>query len=78
MTIHPKNMILFLAAVAIIFLGISVYLLNQGKSSVTQESYTQNLSTSNDSETLEKEINETDFTNIDREMDDIEQELNSY
>lgn len=81
MKIHPKNTILFLAAVALIFMGVSVYLLDKNQKAdlaAIESKKMQTLSPSSDTEILESEVNNTDFSEIDSEMNQMEGELEGY
>lgn len=81
MKIAPKNMILFLSAVVLIMMGVSVYLLNKNQAQEARDLETkkiQAISPSSDSEVIEKEVNDTDFSDVDSEMNDLELELEGY
>lgn len=81
MTIHPKNTILFLASVALICLGVFVFLLNKNMKQETKPlevRMLENVTTSDDTDTLETEINNTDLDGLDNELNQIEKELSNY
>ena len=79
MNLDSKNTIIFLSAVLIILIGFSYFLFlnNQaGKLTVDQQTTQLNtVSSYDDTDSIEKELKNTDFTNIDKEMNDIESQL---
>lgn len=78
---HPNNMILFLAACVLIFLGIVVFLLNnkqQVETKTEEVAKIESLSPKTDSTTLEFELNQEKFENLDSELEGIESELSNY
>lgn len=81
MTIHPKNTILFLSAVALICLGVFVFLLNRNMDTNTKPEEIRKLeyvTTKNDTDTLETEVNSTELDSLDSELNQIEQELSNF
>ncbi len=77
--INSKNFLLILLAASLILGGIWYFLLKEGAPLVTPADITKlyNQSESDDTSAIEKDLEETDLTNLDAELTDIEDELNS-
>lgn len=75
----PKNFMLLLAAIAVIALGTMAYVIyyqdqvlqNMDKATVTLGQQ----STSTETESIEKDLDNTNLDNLDQELSDIEKEL---
>lgn len=81
MKIDSKNTILFLSVVVLIMIGVSVFLLNKNGEADEQNMEAkkiQSVSPSNETEVMEQEVNGTDFSQIDSEMNQMEVELEGY
>ena len=76
-----KNLIILLAAAAILIMAWVIYL-SQANQTPTQEAERELMeitkqSSSNETEAIETDLNETDFTQLDKDLLDIEAELTS-
>ena len=83
MEVVPKKYtMLFLAAVVFILMGIMASLLipkpkpQQPTQYEKELSQIQTQSTSDETDAIEKDLNETDLSGLDKELQDIETELN--
>jgi len=76
----PHRLVLILAAILLIVLGVFSYLLSSGKlvSTVPFETdikETETMSESEDTDAIEADLVNTDLSDIDKELGDIEAEL---
>ena len=76
-----KNTFLLLAGTAVILLGLVSYFFST--QNPVRQAYVDNqtvkletLSNSSDSDSIEKDLNDTDLNSLDTELDDIDKELN--
>ena len=76
MKIDNKNFLLILAAATIIFLSITAFYLGNSDTTFKQEIIKlQNQSTSSEIDTIEEDLLDTDLTGLDKELSDIEKEI---
>lgn len=83
--VSKKNFLILLAAILVVALPImaSRTFKKQTKQPIVKDNYEQeirqiqNQSTSDSIGDIEKDLNSTDFSQIDKELQDIENELNS-
>jgi cell division protein FtsB len=76
-----RNFIVLLASILVVAFGLmSLYLTNkkaaQRQAQVQQQLDQPPLSTSNNVEEIQNDLNNTDMQNIDKELQDMEQEIN--
>ncbi len=79
MKIEPKNTIIFLSGVLIMLLGVGFYLFKHNTSSPPVPEDVRvllEISSSDELTVIEQELGDTDFTDLDKELLDIERELN--
>lgn len=78
---NKKNTILVLAVALIFFVAVAYWLSTSGYAEnllFTREiKQAQKQSTSDEIEAIEKDLQETDLSDIDKELEDIEAELNA-
>jgi len=74
-----NNSLLYLAGFLVVALGIMAYVTYTMPSSEkdVQTASLMKLSEGDDTEAIESDLNNTDFSNMDRELGDIDKELNS-
>ena len=78
MKVTKNNFVLILAAATIIFLGISAYFLSNSDASFKQEiAKLKTQSSSNEVGSIEQDILGTDLSGLDKELSDIEKEINA-
>ncbi len=76
MKISKNNFILILTAAAIIFIGIFAYFLNSSDLTFKQEvAKLKTQSTGSEVGSIEQDILDTDLSNLDKELTDIEKEI---
>lgn len=77
--ISSKNFLLILAAIALVGLGTMAYVVYRQDLSVTSRDKTtltlSQQSTSTETESIEKDLEDTDLGSLDQELSEIEQEL---
>lgn len=78
--VNSKNFLLILLTATLILGGIWYFLLKDKEPLVTPSDITKLSSQSPSDETsaIEKDLEETDLTNLDTELTDIEAELNAF
>lgn len=78
--VSRKNFLLLLAAVLVVAMGLMAMMLYQTpKAPVTYEQQLQQLQTQSQSDQvrdIERDLKESNFNDVDRELQDIETELN--
>jgi hypothetical protein len=78
MKVTKNNFILILAAAAITLIGFFAYFFNRSNTTFKQEiAKLRTQSSSNEIESIEKDILDTDFSDLDKELSDIEKEINA-
>ena len=81
--VSKKNTLLALSAILVVAYGYMAIRLNQGKPKVPNDTFQQevsqmqNQSNSTEPESSEKDLDSTDFSDLDKELQNIDQELNS-
>mgnify|MGYP001578377416 CR=1 FL=1 len=78
MNLKSKNSLLILALLAVVVLGGAGYLLSKKSLQISPDIVRLNSqSSSDDVDAIEKDVEETDLTDLDAELTDIEAELNT-
>ena len=78
MKVTKNNFVLILAAATIIFLGISAYFLNTSNTTFKQEiTKLKTQSSNNEVGSIEQDILGTDLSGLDKELSEIEKEINA-
>ncbi|MBI4153392.1 hypothetical protein HY503_00110 [Candidatus Woesebacteria bacterium] len=78
MNLKSKNSLLILALLALIILASAGYLLSKKSLEISPEITRLNSQSSSDEvDAIEKDLEETDFNDLDAELTDIEAELNA-
>ncbi|KKQ52737.1 hypothetical protein A2865_04190 [Candidatus Woesebacteria bacterium RIFCSPHIGHO2_01_FULL_39_17] len=82
--VSRKNFLIFLAAILVVALGFMALTLAKQQKLPTTNTYQreitkmQSQSDSDRVNDIENDLNETDFSDVDKELQDIDKELNSY
>ena len=76
MKVTKNNFLLILVVATIIFLGISAYFFSNSDTTFRQDiAKLKTQSSSNEVESIEQDILGTDLTDLDKELSDIEKEI---
>ena len=81
--VSKKNFIITLAAILVIAMGMMAIVMTIQQLKTAPSAYDASIekmetqSTSDNLNDIEKDLNETDFSDLDKELDDIEKELES-